>query len=122
MKVIYRKRLQKLADFLKTVPRKQFDIERLVFGDPKKIGCGSIACAIGHCPIVFPKQWKFIGSYYVKLRSGGIFWDLDSEKFFGIAERDVVSIFTSQGYQPYQNVTPKMVARKIEKFLKENAG
>ena len=128
MKAIHRKRLQKLADFLKTVPPKQFDIDCLFIGDRDKLGCGSIACAIGHCPIAFPSDWEFNPNpnFYsfeaVRLKCGSDgFWDEDAKRYFGISEDDVKGIFLSSGYRKAGNVTPKMVARKIERLLRDEA-
>lgn len=48
------KRLQKLADYLKTVPRKNFDYRRV----GRKDACGTIGCAMGHAATVFPRLIK----------------------------------------------------------------
>lgn len=126
MKSIHRKRLQKLADFLKTVPRKQFDIGVLVSGKPEEIGCGSIACAIGHCPIVFPRHWKFRTSHAkpwnrVFLNSTrNRNWKKGAMEFFGITGHERWDLFMAAGYES-KSPTPKMVACKIEKFLKDAA-
>jgi len=122
MTTTHRKRLQKLADFLKTVPPKQFDLCSILEGDPAKLGCGTFACAIGHCPIVFPRQWRFRGHCSVSLRKDGhTDWLYSTEEFFGLEVAQIDQIFTLHGYPNMAPVTPKMVARKIERFL-EKAG
>jgi hypothetical protein len=47
-------RLQKLADFLKELPEEKFDYSAL----RNESECGTIACAVGWCPEVFPELVK----------------------------------------------------------------
>jgi len=52
-------RLRKLARFLLdhdfSDPEAGFDFSRYLTGE----GCGTSACAIGWCPVVFPNCWKY---------------------------------------------------------------
>jgi hypothetical protein len=129
MKAIHRKRLAKLAAALRQIPRKQFDLQVVVQGDPDKLGCGSVACAVGHCPLIFPRSWEWskdeylLNRFNVKLRGKrSTKWYRSAEIFFGLSSDDVLSMFVkSHGYRYNATVTPKMVARKIEKFLKDAA-
>lgn len=57
-------RLVKLAQYLETVPNSKWDygIIREERGQIKvnggvKLDCGSVACALGHCPSVFPAKF-----------------------------------------------------------------
>lgn len=50
-----------LAYFLRTqVPLENFDIRCIQLGDPRELRyrqCGSAACGLGYCPVVFPSEW-----------------------------------------------------------------
>ncbi len=52
----YRDRLNKLANYIEKLPKKNFDFG--VFS-AEKHGCGTVGCAIGYMPLVFPKLAKF---------------------------------------------------------------
>lgn len=51
MKEIHKERLLQLADFLETLPPERFDYGTFGFESPK---CGTVACAFGWAPGVFP--------------------------------------------------------------------
>lgn len=70
MKPVHKARLRKLIRFLKALPEKHFDLayfKDCPISDLMAIGrgedphnpCGSAACVIGWCPVVFPKLWRY---------------------------------------------------------------
>lgn len=117
-----RRRLKKLADALRTIPKKQFDILPFCNGDPKELGCGSVACAIGHCPIIFPEDWTYYNcgyrKFFPRLKGSRSRWPFgDAANFFGLKSDELDDLFTYSGYYNGQHATPVQVARKIEKLL-----
>ncbi|NET72666.1 MAG: hypothetical protein F6K62_17575 [Sphaerospermopsis sp. SIO1G2] len=89
-------RLEKLAKFLDTLPADKFDFNEVVtYYDGQ--GCGSICCAIGWCPKIFPEQiqWDSKDSYDV------LFVNRESVDYieaamvlFGIESEDANILFT----------------------------
>ena len=112
--------LKTLADHLDTVDRKQFDID--VWREDTE--CGYVACAIGHAvglpgfgglkiktwggaaPLYFPAYKNLEGLSAVMA-------------LFDIDQYDAEQMFTEDGYER-PSPTPKMVARKIRKFVKDS--
>lgn len=81
MKNIGLERLRKLADHLMRGKQghARFDFTRYNtgFSDEERMRddtakCGTAGCAVGECPIVFPRQWK---------------WDFDSDPILRIGPR-----------------------------------
>lgn len=71
MKKVHADRLLKLADFLHALPPEKFDFGVVVNGPDmprKELDCGSVGCAVGWCPVVFPKLVK-----YRKIKQRGLF-------------------------------------------------
>lgn len=69
MKKFHKDRLLKLANFLRELPRKAFDLSVLAkiptesedacpvnSTKQKALSCGTVACAMGWCPTIFPRQ------------------------------------------------------------------
>lgn len=48
-----RENLQKLADFIKTVPQEIFDMEDIRRGQTQEPKCDSVGCVIGHATVLF---------------------------------------------------------------------
>ena len=136
MNHVEKKRLIKLADFLDKLPRKKFDFGHIVKGydKPRKtLDCGSVACAIGWCPVIFPRLVKYappaaysIGDYEVIPKDGaceGAFFG-STERLFGIDREEALGLF-EPGEQdridlPFtgNRATPKQVAKNIRRFIK----
>ena len=57
---IYRNRFEKLLAFLKTLKREQFNYSRWVTEYDYANKCGTVCCAAGWLPQVFPKEWAWI--------------------------------------------------------------
>lgn len=121
-------RLEKLAAFLDKLPRKKFDFSDVVTAfDPEKY-CGTVGCAIGWTPAVFPDLVEWGRNCYganVFLRAthrGG--YNHVAENLFGVTYDESEKLFS-----PYceacplgVGATPKQVAREIRKFIKEKQG
>lgn len=130
------RRLRRLAEFIRGVPPEHFDMTTVIYNDGefnngiekrlRKLSrspdppCGTSACAIGWCPIVFPKLFRYYGPI-----SGGLTVDstnsLHCDVFsvtiepFAISWNDAHELFRMRN----DNKTPKQVARNIEKFVKK---
>jgi hypothetical protein len=100
-----KERLLKLAKHLASgqLGHDHFDIGCFNEGGTKENPCGSAGCAIGECPIVFPKSWYFrelahvgYGPRLLKSdKSGGPFGD--AMAFFGISWGDASLLFGYRG-------------------------
>ena len=62
--------------------------------------CGTLGCAVGECPVLWPEEWAFIDGY-PRLRSVlGISSVIGSAaSFFGINIEDTVCLFTPGEYR-----------------------
>jgi len=74
--------LQKMADYIKTIPQQSFDMsiyrEEYNYYDPE---CESVGCIIGHCTIIDKENVK---ANYVDDLSGEIDFHKWSEQFTGL--------------------------------------
>ncbi len=139
------KRLLKLAAFLRKLPRQKFDfctfvsqgglppLEALAKG---KHRCGTVACAIGWMPAVFPRLTEYqlssdeADAEAVCVKTPGIVDYVTgfavAREVFGIDELDSHFLFDpgwisdDDRAAPGANATPKQVARHIERFVKMN--
>lgn len=125
------KRLNKLADFLDTVPRPKFDLSLIRrepnpdYAHPKEVKCGTVACAMGWMPEAFPRAG-------IKPINGEIgFKDQDTSEvdtfktaqtFFGIGNQEAEGLFNTGNFMDSQylgdQATPKQVAKRIRKYTK----
>lgn len=113
-----KKRLLKLAAFLRKLPAEKFNINDVVTRWDNN--CGSICCAMGWTPKVFPKliQWTPNGPYKLKLcrEAEGEHFDEVAVKLFKISFFQVSCLFGPGYYDG--NVTPCMVAERIDNLWK----
>lgn len=119
-------RLLTLAYFLKTrVPPNKFDMgcyETSEYCEPEKISaelmnrrCGTSACAIGWCPIVFPSEFTYYyGSISAIKESVGDSLQ-DECNFFGLVRGEWGYLFGGDNER-----TPKQEADVIEEFVLEH--
>ena len=110
-------RLLKLATFLEILPREKFNFNCVIKRKPGK-ECGSVGCAIGWTPEVFPRLVKWNDP---KLNMAG-YKELATE-LFDICYDNATYLFAPGdpcvGQLPV-TATPKMVAKHIRKFVKDN--
>jgi hypothetical protein len=116
-------RLLKLADFLETkVPRKQFNMDVWKFED----ACGTVGCALGwgcSIPSFRKAGLKLVWdsehiSAHVKYGDERIGEDA-AEDFFHIELKEAEDLFLDLYGDKSPNETPKQVAKRIRKFVKE---
>lgn len=139
MKYFHKNRLLKLAAFLDKLPKAKFNFGLLVneAGKPMlealaagKHACGSVACAIGWMPAVFPRQVKWDskenpqGIELIVRRESVPF--RSAAQFFGISNDDARYLFNPGGSEDQateldDDATPKQVAKHIRKFVEEAA-
>lgn len=129
MKAIHRKRLQKLIDHLRQMPRENFNFEAL----HERSICGTVSCAIGETPCLFPKlveyAYEFLckdgrEQYVVKSKkTGKESYDEIGAELFGISSFISYCLFTP-GEQFELNLPncrrdtpPKQVAKMLQAFL-----
>jgi hypothetical protein len=104
-------------------------------GTPYK--CGYMGCAIGECPVLFPRQWKFDWLGYPVLRTTSdpktdceraeyfVMPTSEAAAFFGLEDRgEVEALFLPEKYRPWapkkelqDSTTKKQVAKSIRKFV-----
>jgi len=125
------KRLLKLADHLDhgKLGHRQFDMDTWNSGYIDSRGCGTAGCAIGECPIVWPKLWRFqrLGPGAIPmirtadvLRSGSA--ESSGQQFFDLRFHDFCHLFFSSHYPEFNyNPTSKQVARRIRTFVREKS-
>lgn len=117
-------RLLTLAYFLKTqVPKENFDMETVIHQTDESIPpekqlqegfCGTTACAMGWCPIVFPKDWRYTMRHSILSLRGpsNAYWEHEAESYFGLTDYEVIFLFGGEKQR-----TPKQEAREIEKMV-----
>lgn len=126
---IKQERLKKLADFLATFPPVRFNIVKWTTGVPSNLldpnnpeDCGTTACAVGCCPIVFPDDWMYSYNDMPRLRSAASppdCYNLISDQagiYFGLNHREVDIFFMPDTYLKAKR-GPKDVANRIYAFL-----
>ena len=127
-------RLKKLADHLikGELGHDKFDFytyNELFNGEYKRNGCGTIGCAIGECPIIFPKDWCF--SKIIKdpkLRRVNHSCQIEQDSgmmFFGLTLEQYCHLFVPYhqsnvfgGKQLGRKATAKAVGNNILVFIK----
>ena len=136
MNAVQRGRLMKLANHLLhgKLGHKKWDFSVLNNGGETydKKGCGTAGCALGECPFVFPRHWKFHKqhtNWFVPVTRETPEMDAFScaQSFFGIDDREARHLFdpTCQNPEEYggkylsSSATRKQVARNILAFLKK---
>lgn len=137
MKYYHKNRLLKLADFLDTVPRKKFNLYDWITKKSDNTAttidhikkCGFAGCAVGWAmtlPSFKKAGLKSMGRQQYRFQYGQAFsipyykgkenWFAVAE-FFGVVGYDAEELFSVDSYS--ENATPKMVARRIRKFVKK---
>jgi hypothetical protein len=141
MKKIYKDRLLKLASHLDKgkLGHRKFDFGTWSAGATKKNSCGTVGCAIGECPIIFPSKWKFktfheelVQSEFGKtiyhtdpvLKRGSGTSVIDAAAFFGITNGEAHGLFTPSHEPAFCGIkrlpytaTRKQVAANLRRFV-----
>jgi len=136
-----KKRLLKLADFLDSLSKQKFDFGCVAnqYGKPMKEAlkagkhaCGTVACAIGWTPAVFPRLVKWVNEWTygddiknateltVQVKeSGANSYIRVGEELFDLTWYESYNLFTPGVLDAGENATPKQVAKQIRKFVKD---
>ncbi len=138
-----KKRLLKLAEFLEKLPRAKFDFGTTVLEWDGGKTCGTVCCAIGWTPTIWPElvEWVHGGVSIKDSVNGYDGFDDIAKELFGISRSDTWSLFsesTSEWDMFGENkkrserfnklklkrldsrATPKQVAKNIRLYV-ENA-
>jgi len=105
-----RHNLQRMADYIRTVPQEKFSMDLYRHGREQKHRCGSVGCVIGHCTI--------LGDEHIPRHdNGNIDFETFSEDFTGLdAGRSAWNwCFSDQWH--YTDNTPTGAALRIEWLL-----
>lgn len=114
-------RLEKLATFLDVLPPKKFWFGTLI-SDMDSKGCGTVCCAIGWTPKVFPELVRW-GSFGVETMNGALNFSSVSEFLFGLDTLQTDCLFDPHCPRECplpRTATAKQVAAHIRKFIAEN--
>jgi hypothetical protein len=122
----------KLADFLDNLSPAKFDLSCIVHVDDrnnqqltksyafKEGACGSVGCAIGWCPVVFPRSCKYHKNMYVVSKEDQSIMDFEfAIEHFGISMAQAKYLFMPDAYHRSKR-GPKSVASRIRNFVKNN--
>lgn len=122
----------KLADFLDNLPPAKFDLSCIVNVDDetnqqltksyafKEGACESVGCAIGWCPVVFPRSCQYYDNMYVVSKENRSIMDFDfATNHFSISMDQANYLFMPNAYH-HSKRGPKSVASRIRSFVKNN--
>lgn len=134
MKTIYKRRMLRLARFLDGLPPKKFNLNIIVGRTTKppcktdlQTECGTVGCAFGWSPIVFPTLLEYRqgnygpGDFDVVLKSKSRKVKKNFHAIMNVLNLDYqesVDLFDPNGYIS-NDVGPKNVATKIREFVKD---
>jgi len=126
--IIDEAKMTKLIDFLITMPRKDFNFEVVVSKQNNK-GCGTVCCAIGWTPIIFPKEakWSAVARFKDHANSAvnGKYYALVASDIFGMSDHLADHLFAPDSQEAVHRslpnagdkVTPKKFAKVLKKFM-----
>lgn len=123
------RRLMKLVELLKTVPRKQFNYWKWAGHDWKgkaDLSCGTQACALGWATTI-PSLRRLGLRLHRPFRASNPFVQLKgaprlspyevAQTLFGLNANQAHYLFTAVSSGEEDDATPKQVAKKLEKFV-----
>ena len=105
-----RENLQKLADFIKTVPQEIFDMEDIRTGQTEDAKCDSVGCVIGHATALYD------GELPRRAITGSIDFSAFWQEFGGLHYLDSCWIVCASWTQV--DNTPLGASKRIEWLLK----
>jgi hypothetical protein len=118
-------RLLRLAEFLEKLPPKKFYFGTWV--KEWKNECGTVCCAIGWCPVVFPEHFKWCYDTTNVLFRRGNDWMIaawHSEDFFDLTDDEFSHLFHPNAQEQVfggrkldERSRPKTVAANIREFV-----
>lgn len=99
--------LQRMADFIKTIPQASFSMEVFRFGKNNTPKCSSIGCVVGHCTVLDKENLTFD-------ENGDIEFLAWSEKFTGLSRSSNEWDWCFSGGWTDNDDTPIGAAKRIE--------
>jgi hypothetical protein len=142
METLHADRLMKLARFLYRLPPEKFNFAVVLQGQDipnDTFQCGTVGCAIGWMPMVFPERFEWRAAGAGRDQRIGLFdkespYEVGNGNFIGTAESffdllpEEASGLFSPGYQQYvewndvdSHTSPKEVAMMIASFVKRES-
>lgn len=124
-------RLRKLAAFLYKLPPEKFYFGNYVL--KAENGCGTVCCAIGWLPRVFPEDWHWVRSVYgdpiaAVLKNSNLcnyiagYQPLvHAEKYFKLNSADTHYLFHPCRYNTLDQTTAEQVADRILEFVEQRS-
>lgn len=116
------RRMEIHSDFLRTLPRKRFDICYIA----SKRACGTVACVAGWVPFVpqfrragFKPCLMYGDDYDFQYKDFYVNIMREAATFFGLTEEERKELFYPNGYKRQWNATPKDAAKKLDKIIKQ---
>ena len=100
--------LQKMADYIKTIPQNMFDMNTYRDGQTHLPECDSVGCILGHCTIL---DDKIDNKGYINFSQWG-------EKFTGIDENDSEWDWCFHSLWASSDNTPLGASKRIEWLIK----
>ena len=108
--------LEKLAEYMTTVPQDKFDMSEWYEEAP----CGAKACILGHASVLFPSRFKrvhiyqdtYSESYKIQHRTAGVEGSLAFAVGFQIDYADASRITLNP-----RTITPEQAARTIRSLV-----
>lgn len=143
MKKIHKNRLLKVANFILNLDAKKFDLEEIIASSVKTDSnsnkilneCGTVGCAIGWCPCVFPRsvgvkyfyeaglsfegKRAYVYRVFDKKNPDETYYVDFASSFFGISSTDAEYLFNPAAYHKSKR-GPKSVANRIFSFIRNN--
>ena len=116
-----KERLLALAAFLEALNPSQFNFGAWV--TKSKNGCGTVCCAIGWCPVVFPDHFRWGSEEEVLVKTPGGNWTGvgSADRFFEITKSEFRHLFVpmcqTSGRGLSGKARPKTIAAHIQKFV-----
>ncbi len=124
------RRLNKLADFLDKLSAPKFNFENVISAYDGFKECGTVCCAVGWMPVVFPRLVKWdktnIGIFTVCLKKDEdiYYFDEVAAEIFDITRDEALELFSPGQSRPWirmsslgPKATPKQVANSIRRFI-----
>lgn len=139
MPTLRKDRLLKLAEFLDTLKPEKFNFNDIV--SESKDSCGTVCCAVGWCPTVFPRSWAWFNygmlsdrmsvTLKTNLKNADsdtdhlvLDWAKCAAEFFGMTLMEAHMLFIPERRRPWASgsklsykTKPKTVARSIRSFI-----
>jgi len=128
MNKIQEKRLLKVAKHLETgkLGHEKFRFCTVNSGPKDARGCGTLGCAIGEFPIIFPRVFKFSEDWVRPKKENHPPLYSVVQSWFGITDQEDDHLFYPNKQEPYHfggkiltdRATRKAVAKNIRAFIK----